>query len=66
MAKIEDKSKAYVIQCLACGATCSIDKEIITELHKEIYDEYQFEVDHSHLKIKGFCKRCQESVLESS
>lgn len=66
MAKIEDKVKAYVIQCLACGATCSIDKEIITELHKEIYDEYQFEVDHSHLMIKGFCKRCQESVLESS
>ncbi|MEK6766458.1 MAG: hypothetical protein AABY49_09590 [Planctomycetota bacterium] len=66
MAKIEDKAKAYVIQCLACGATCSIDKEIIIGLHKGIYNECQFEIDHSHLMIKGYCKRCQESVLESS
>ena len=52
MDKIEDKAKAYVIQCLTCGATCSIDKEIITGLHKGIYSECQFEIDHSQLKIK--------------
>ena len=66
MDKIKDKSEAYIIQCLVCGATCSVDKEIITELHKEIYNEHQFEIEHSQMIIKGYCKRCQGSVLESS
>jgi Fe2+ or Zn2+ uptake regulation protein len=46
--------------CHECGADVEITNDLFSDLIETISDQYEFQVDTTHLSLYGLCSYCQE------
>lgn len=47
--------------CLKCGATLTIEDDLLTVLRQELHSHYGFEARIDHMAIYGLCRNCRDS-----
>jgi Fur family ferric uptake transcriptional regulator len=52
--------------CIGCGKVIEFRNERLEKLQKEVCKKYGFKPIEHRLGIKGYCKKCQKKMRESS